>query len=118
MNRPDRRLLIALFLICGLAASASAQTGSRLIDAVKRLDTAAVRSLLIAHADVKATDADGSTADAVVAYLTTAAASVNTRAQVCVSSSLPRGSSASGLEQYGQPSGQRCVSSARRPRGL
>src|ERR1700719_4619311 len=41
-----------------------------------------------------------------------AAASANTRAQVCVSSSLPRGSSASGFEQYGQPSGQRCVSSA------
>ena len=34
------------------------------------------------------------------------------------SSVVSRGSSASGLEQYGQPSGQRCVSSARRPSGL
>jgi ankyrin repeat protein len=61
MNRPDRRLLIALFLICGLA-SISAQTGSRLIDAVKRQDAAAVRSLLASRVDLKATDADGSTA--------------------------------------------------------
>ena len=47
-----------------------------------------------------------------------AAASVNTRDQVAASSSSSRGSSASGFEQYGQPSGQRCVSSARRPSGL
>jgi len=54
--------LISLCLVVGLAGSASAQTGSRLIDAVKRQDLAAVRSQLVAHADVKATDADGSTA--------------------------------------------------------
>ena len=42
---------------------------------------------------------------------------LNTRAQVAVSSSSARPSSASGLEQYGQPSGQRCVSSASRPSG-
>src|SRR4029079_4498489 len=45
-------------------------------------------------------------------------ASLNTRDQVAASSSPSRGSSASGLEQYGQPSGQRCVSSARRPKGF
>ena len=54
--------LITLCLIVGLAGSASAQTGSRLIDAVKRQDTAAVRSLIAARADLKAADADGSTA--------------------------------------------------------
>ena len=62
MDRPDRRLFIALSLVTMLATSASAQTGSRLIDAVRRQDTAAVRSLLAAHADVTATEADGSTA--------------------------------------------------------
>src|SRR5258706_1337345 len=46
------------------------------------------------------------------------AASRNTRAQVAVSSSLSRLSISSGFEQYGQPSGQRWVSSARRPSGL
>jgi len=54
--------LITLCLIVGLAGSASAQTGSRLIDAVKRQDTAAVRALIAARADLKAADADGSTA--------------------------------------------------------
>jgi uncharacterized protein len=54
--------LIVLCLVVGLAGSASAQTGSRLIDAVKRQDVAAVRSQLAAHADLRATDADGSTA--------------------------------------------------------
>jgi len=54
--------LIVLCLLIGLAASASAQTGSRLIDVVKRQDIAGVRSQLAAHADLKATDADGSTA--------------------------------------------------------
>src|SRR5882724_5754413 len=47
-----------------------------------------------------------------------AAASLNTRDQVAASSSLSRGSSATGLEQYGQPSGHRCVSSASSPSGL
>ena len=54
--------LITLCLIVGLAGSASAQTGSRLIDAVKRQDAAAVRSLLASRVDLRATDADGSTA--------------------------------------------------------
>jgi uncharacterized protein len=54
--------LITLCLIVGLAGSASAQTGSRLIDAVKRQDAAAVRALIAARADLKAADADGSTA--------------------------------------------------------
>src|SRR5499427_5719016 len=47
-----------------------------------------------------------------------AAASPKTRTQVAVSSSSSLASSASGLEQYGQPSGQRWVSSASRPSGL
>src|SRR5262245_38472797 len=46
------------------------------------------------------------------------AASPKTRTQVAVSSSSSLASSASGLEQYGQPSGQRWVSSASRPSGL
>src|SRR5215471_16719382 len=46
------------------------------------------------------------------------AASRNTRAHVEASSSSSRLSIASGFEQYGQPSGQRWVSSARRPSGL
>src|SRR5215471_6144653 len=46
-----------------------------------------------------------------------AAASRQTRAQLAVSSSSTRLSSASGFEQYGQPSGQRWVSSASRPSG-
>src|SRR6266566_4272321 len=46
------------------------------------------------------------------------AASPKTRTQVAVSSSSTLASSASGLEQYGQPSGQRWVSSASRPSGL
>src|SRR5262249_3800634 len=46
-----------------------------------------------------------------------AAASANTRVQAAVSSSSARLSSWSGLEQYGQPSGQRWVSSASRPSG-
>src|SRR5271166_4258216 len=45
------------------------------------------------------------------------AASPNTRAQVAVSSSSPRLSSCSGLEQYGQASGHRWVSSASSPSG-
>src|SRR5579871_2733470 len=46
------------------------------------------------------------------------AASRNTRAHVAASSSSSRLSIASGFEQYGQPSGQRWVSSASRPSGL
>src|SRR5215472_10454142 len=45
------------------------------------------------------------------------AASPKTRTQVAVSTSSSLASSASGLEQYGQPSGQRWVSSASRPSG-
>src|SRR5262245_33882065 len=46
------------------------------------------------------------------------AASRKTRSHVAVSSSSSLASSASGFEQYGQPSGHRWVSSARSPRGL
>ena len=62
MNRLDRCLFIALWLVGSLTVPAAAQTGSRLIDAVKRQDVQTVRSLLAARADVKATEADGSTA--------------------------------------------------------
>src|ERR1044072_358188 len=62
--------------------------------------------------------APGSPPDRCTCNTPSAAASWNTRAQVAVSSSSARPSSASGLEQYGQPSGQRCVSSASRPRGF
>src|SRR5262245_7118546 len=56
------RLLIAVVCMAGGATVASAQAGSRLIDATKRGDAAAVRSLLSQRADVKATEADGFTA--------------------------------------------------------
>ena len=62
MMRTRARLLIAVVCVAGGAAVASAQTGSRLIDATKRDDAAAVRSLLSQRADVNAADADGSTA--------------------------------------------------------
>lgn len=62
MNRLDRRLFIALWLVGSLTVPAAAQTGSRLIDAVKRQDIQAVRSLIGARGDLKATEADGSTA--------------------------------------------------------
>jgi len=62
MNRLDRRLFLALWLVGSLAVPAAAQTGSRLIDAVKRQDIQAVRSLIASRGDLKATEADGSTA--------------------------------------------------------
>src|SRR4029450_6886239 len=60
--RVERCLFIALGPVGSLTVPAAAQTGSRLIDAVKRQDVQTVRSLLAARADVKATEADGSTA--------------------------------------------------------
>src|ERR1051326_3417030 len=62
--------------------------------------------------------APGSPPDRCTCSTPSAAASLNTRAQVAASSSSSRRSSAIGLEQYGQPSGQRCVSSASKPKGL
>src|SRR5262245_24975930 len=62
--------------------------------------------------------APGSPPDKCTCRTPSAAASPKTRTQVAVSSSSSLASSASGLEQYGQPSGQRWVSSASRPSGL
>src|SRR5215467_9168992 len=62
--------------------------------------------------------APGSPPDKCTCRTPSPAASPKTRIQVAVSSSSSRASSASGLEQYGQPSGQRWVSSASRPSGL
>ena len=62
MNRGSTCLIIGIGVMLALASSSDAQTGSRLIDAVRQQDAAAVKALLTAHADVKATDADGSTA--------------------------------------------------------
>src|SRR5258707_9838270 len=62
--------------------------------------------------------APGSPPDKWTCSTPSSAASRNTRNQVAVSSSPSLGSSASGFEQYGQPSGQRWVSSASRPSGL
>src|SRR5882757_8040513 len=62
--------------------------------------------------------APGSPPDRCTCSTPSAAASINTRDQVAASSSPSRGSSASGLEQYGQPSGHRCVSSASNPNGF
>lgn len=62
MNRGTTRLMIGLAVMLVLASAADAQTGSRLIDAVKQQDAGAVKALLASHADVKATDTDGSTA--------------------------------------------------------
>src|SRR5437660_1171875 len=45
-----------------LAASTAASAGTRLIDAVKRGDAAAVRTLITQKVDVNAPDTDGSTA--------------------------------------------------------
>jgi len=60
--RTRARLLIAVVCVAGAATVASAQTGSRLIDASKRGDATAVRSLLSQRAAVNATEADGFTA--------------------------------------------------------
>src|SRR6516162_11219800 len=62
--------------------------------------------------------APGSPPDKCTCRTPSAAASPKTRTQVAVSSSSSLASSASGLEQYGQPSGQRWVNSASRPSGL
>jgi len=62
MNRGLARLVIGLGLAAAFASSPHAQSTSSLIDAVKRQDAAAIKALLAAHADLKATDADGSTA--------------------------------------------------------
>src|SRR5262249_19937550 len=62
--------------------------------------------------------APGSPPDRCTCRTPSPAASWKTRTQVAVSSSSCVASSASGLEQYGQPSGQRWVSSASRPSGL
>src|SRR5688572_27510508 len=67
---------------------------------------------------IRSRRAPGSPPERCTCSTPSAAASENTRAQVALSSSSSRRSSVSGLEQYGQASGQRCVSSASRPRGL
>jgi ankyrin repeat protein len=60
-RRPGHWLLVAL---CGLASFSGAAQGrdTRLIDATKREDAAAVRALVAQRPDLRATDADGSTA--------------------------------------------------------
>jgi len=61
MNRLATRLVVVCCLT-GLAAPAAAQAPSALIDAVKRQDAAAVRTLLAKRTDVNVAAADGSTA--------------------------------------------------------
>ena len=60
MTRPVRWLFVAVW--CAAALPAYAQTETRLLEAVKRQDAAAVRTLLSARVDVNALAADGSTA--------------------------------------------------------
>jgi len=61
MNRMATRLLVVCCLT-GPAASAAAQPPAELIDAVRRQDAAAVRTLLAKRVDVNMLAADGSTA--------------------------------------------------------
>jgi len=62
MTRPGAWLLVVVSCVAGMAASAAAQTGTRLIDATKREDMATVRSLLARRQNVNAAEADGFTA--------------------------------------------------------
>jgi ankyrin repeat protein len=59
---PRRILLSALLAAFAAVASVYAAGGSPLVDAVKRQDAVAVRTLLARHVDVNAADPDGSTA--------------------------------------------------------
>src|SRR5262245_29490254 len=64
VRRPCMRAPAALTVcvLLGWSAVAAAASDGRLIDAVKRHDTAAARSLIKAGVDVNATQADGATA--------------------------------------------------------
>ena len=53
-------LIVALVVVAGVADSRAA--GTDLIDAVKRQDVTAARSLVTKHPDINATDAEGLTA--------------------------------------------------------
>src|SRR5579862_3073035 len=55
-------LRLAGALLCAVVCFGAAGIDPRLIDAVKKSDAAAVRSLIAQHVDVKAIEADGSTA--------------------------------------------------------
>ena len=57
-----RASLIALVVAACAVCASTASAGTRLIDAVKRGDAAAVRTLIAQKADVNAADTDGSTA--------------------------------------------------------
>src|SRR5690349_12928835 len=59
---PRKILLSALLSAVAAVATLHAAGGSPLIDAVKRQDAAAVRTLLARHTDVNASEPDGSTA--------------------------------------------------------
>ncbi|MEO8260201.1 MAG: ankyrin repeat domain-containing protein [Acidobacteriota bacterium] len=62
MRNPVRWFAIASLLAAGLAGVQAAPADGRLIDAVKRADATALRSLLAQRVDVNAADVDGSTA--------------------------------------------------------
>jgi uncharacterized protein len=57
-----KRLIIASLLILAATSLAAAPADLRLIDAVRKQDAKAVRSLIDAHVNVNAADVDGSTA--------------------------------------------------------
>ncbi len=61
-RRPGQWLLVAVWCLASISGSGAQSRDSRLIDATKRQDVAAVRALLKQQVDVNATDADGSTA--------------------------------------------------------
>src|SRR3954464_5992499 len=62
MKNPCRWLAIAWLFMAGASAFGAASTDLRLIDAAKKADVKAVRSLLALHLDVNAVEVDGSTA--------------------------------------------------------
>jgi ankyrin repeat protein len=62
MKNLSRGLVIAWLLIVGATCFGAASGDLRLIDAVKKVDVKAVRSLITQHIDVNAVEVDGSTA--------------------------------------------------------
>jgi ankyrin repeat protein len=61
-RRSGRWLLLAIWCLAGISGSHAQVRDTRLIDATKRQDVAAVRALVKQRVDVHATDPDGSTA--------------------------------------------------------
>jgi uncharacterized protein len=62
MRNPARWFGVAALFVAGLAGVRAAPADLRLIDAVKKADVTAVRSLIAQRVDVNAADVDGSTA--------------------------------------------------------